>query len=344
VDGKITDEKYQTLAAFNSGRNGMGDDNDLGELKFYSDGSNLYIGITGEVTSNDNICLFMDFSGYSGRGPNTLGGGNSSGFVFNAFAYMGNVRLDLDADFALAFNEGNSSAFEFFSDAIRYQVNNQDYKISDQVGKTNQYGFSGTFDISAIFGGSGKMTLAYDSSFATNSDCGVEMRIPISAFAGVDTSQTLKLYVVLSDIYGHLSNECIPGDPGATNPGDGADLASIAGQDFFTQPVKISGDGSTAIDESLDSGLPLKFALNQNYPNPFNPRTTIEFALPTSAFVTLKVYDLLGREVATLVAEKQSAGIHKFSWDATGIGSGVYFYRLTAENGFVQTRKLVVLK
>jgi len=339
VDGRITDEKYETLATFNSGRNGMGDDNDLGVLKFYSDGHDLYIGITGEVTSNDNICLFMDFSGYSGRGDKTLGGGNSGEFVYNAFAYMGNVRMDLDADFALAFNEGNSTQYEFFADAIRYMDNN----LSDFAGKTNQYGFNGTCDIGSIFGGTGKMTVAYDNAFATDNNRGLEMRIPISSFAGVDTSQTLKLFVVLSGMSGTISNECIPGDPGENNLGDGADFASIAGQDFFTQPVKISGDGSTAIDESNNFNMPLKFALNQNYPNPFNPSTTIEFSLPNSALVTLKVYDLLGREVATLIAEKLNAGSYKYDFNAENLSSGVYLYKIEAGN-YVDIRKMILLQ
>jgi hypothetical protein len=89
---------------------------------------------------------------------------------------------------------------------------------------------------------------------------------------------------------------------------------------------------------------PTCFALHQNYPNPFNPRTMIEFTLPTSSFVTLKVYDLLGKEITTLIAEKQSAGIHKFSWIAENLAGGVYFYRLNTDKGFTQTRKLILLK
>lgn len=102
--------------------------------------------------------------------------------------------------------------------------------------------------------------------------------------------------------------------------------------------------------------IPRAFALSQNYPNPFNPSTTIEFALPRSSFVTLKIYDLLGTEVATLVAEKLPAGKHQRVWEAKGLASGVYLYRLEAAlrqaqgpaissgRGFVQTRKLILLR
>ena len=92
-----------------------------------------------------------------------------------------------------------------------------------------------------------------------------------------------------------------------------------------------------------DENLPGSFSLRQNYPNPFNPSTTIEFALPKSAFVTLKVYNLLGEEVATLVAEQRSAGIHRFNWDASGLASGVYLYRLEV-GAFVQSKKLILMR
>jgi len=241
IDGNINDEKYSTLAKFNSNRNGFGDKNNLGELKYYSDGENLYIGITGEVTGNDNILLFMDFSGVNGRGTNILGGGNSGDFVNCAFAYMGNVKMDFDVDFALGFNEGNSTQYEFFTDAISYGTSNK----AANIGKTNQMGASSSYEIGSAFGGTGFITIAYDSSYSVTKSKGVEVKIPISTFAGVDISQTLRLFAVISSQLGNVSNECIPGDPGSTNPGDGADFSAIAGQDFFTQTVKITAPEAT---------------------------------------------------------------------------------------------------
>jgi photosystem II stability/assembly factor-like uncharacterized protein len=88
---------------------------------------------------------------------------------------------------------------------------------------------------------------------------------------------------------------------------------------------------------------PRRFELLQNYPNPFNPSTTIRYTLPSSQKVTLKLYDLLGREVATLVNDEQQAGVHAVRVDASGLASGVYFYRL-ATPAFAETRKLIVLR
>ncbi len=89
--------------------------------------------------------------------------------------------------------------------------------------------------------------------------------------------------------------------------------------------------------------VPAAPRLIQNYPNPFNPSTTIRFSIPRAGEVSLKIFNLLGEEVATLVSEDMDAGTYKIHWDATGQPSGVYFYRLLT-NDFVQTRKLVLLR
>jgi hypothetical protein len=98
------------------------------------------------------------------------------------------------------------------------------------------------------------------------------------------------------------------------------------------------------ISAQTDSFLfPCKYILNQNYPNPFNPSTQISFSVPKTTDVTLKVYDLLGREITILVNERKSAGTYTVNWNAVGIPTGVYFYRLTAGE-FVETKKMVVIK
>ena len=88
---------------------------------------------------------------------------------------------------------------------------------------------------------------------------------------------------------------------------------------------------------------PKIFALNQNYPNPFNPSTTIAFSIQSKSFVSLKLYDVLGREVATLVSEELQAGTYMRQWNAIDIQSGVYFYRLQA-GSFQSTKKAILLK
>ncbi len=93
----------------------------------------------------------------------------------------------------------------------------------------------------------------------------------------------------------------------------------------------------------VDAGLPKTFALEQNYPNPFNPTTVISYQLPVANQVSLKIFDVLGKEVATLVNQRQEAGAYNYTLNAANLSSGVYFYRLQAGN-FVQTRKMMLVK
>jgi 1,4-alpha-glucan branching enzyme len=102
-------------------------------------------------------------------------------------------------------------------------------------------------------------------------------------------------------------------------------------------------DMVTGIKGSDENKIPTAFALEQNYPNPFNPSTIISYNVPMSSLVTIKVYNILGSEVATLVHDNKVAGTYKVTFDASHLSSGVYFYRLDAGN-FTQTKKLVLLK
>jgi hypothetical protein len=99
----------------------------------------------------------------------------------------------------------------------------------------------------------------------------------------------------------------------------------------------------TSADVKAREVSPSHFCLGQNYPNPFNPTTTIEFAIPRPLHVVLKVYNVLGEEVATLLSDNLGPGPHKIRWDATGLPSGVYFCRLLAAETD-ETRMLMLLK
>ena len=95
--------------------------------------------------------------------------------------------------------------------------------------------------------------------------------------------------------------------------------------------------------EEISSGLPIEFSLEQNYPNPFNPSTTFVFSLPERSLASLKVFDILGKEVALLISEELPAGTYTKWWDASGLPSGTYFYRLQT-GSFSETKKLILLR
>ncbi len=90
-------------------------------------------------------------------------------------------------------------------------------------------------------------------------------------------------------------------------------------------------------------GLPKEFSLSQNYPNPFNPTTKIEFALPQRAQTRIIVYDVLGREIETLLNRELESGYYESNFNAINLHSGVYFYRIQSGN-FIQTKKMILMK
>jgi hypothetical protein len=93
----------------------------------------------------------------------------------------------------------------------------------------------------------------------------------------------------------------------------------------------------------LPDAVPLRFELYNNYPNPFNPATTIDYSIPKTSLVTIKVFDILGREVKTLVNEEKTSGNYSIKFNESGLASGVYFYRLQSGD-FVSTKKMLLLK
>ena len=107
--------------------------------------------------------------------------------------------------------------------------------------------------------------------------------------------------------------------------------------------LRIYRFGTYLASDSHENSTPQSFALHQNYPNPFNPNTEIIYELSKSARVSLKVFDLLGREIATLVNQQETQGTHKIAFNGSTLASGVYLYRLEAE-GFSQTQKMLLLK
>ena len=104
-----------------------------------------------------------------------------------------------------------------------------------------------------------------------------------------------------------------------------------------------SNEASLVMVGVEDQKIPTEYSLSQNYPNPFNPNTVIKFDVPKESFITLKVYDILGREVVQLINEEKKPGKYQVTFNASKLSSGVYFYRLLA-GSFVETKKLILIK
>ena len=184
-------------------------------------------------------------------------------------------------------------------------------------------------------------------------------------YLGTANIETDPLFADTTFYYLLSNSPCIDGgnlDPVYNDPEDPLNpgFARWPAQSLlFNDMGAYGGPGSKTLIDNLvgieeipisSGNLPAGFQLFQNYPNPFNPGTTIEFALTYSGRVTLKVYNVLGQEVAVLASENMLAGKYKYDWDAGGLASGVYYYRLDAHpaassgRGFSQTKKLLLLK
>jgi hypothetical protein len=139
---------------------------------------------------------------------------------------------------------------------------------------------------------------------------------------------------------GNHFNDSINAPPNTAVSQEIADALHYA-SDHIPIYAKFHFDGITQV-ESISS-VPVNPKLFQNYPNPFNPVTTIEYYLPNSSHITLKLFDILGSEVKLLDSGYRGGGVHKLSVTAENLTSGVYYYRLVTE-GFIETQKMIIMK
>ena len=138
--------------------------------------------------------------------------------------------------------------------------------------------------------------------------------------------------------YDYLSGDSI--EVSSTN-----DLVPLSpGEYHIYSTVKLPvPDLSVPTDVKNDNFVVTNYKLEQNYPNPFNPSTTIKYQMPNAGIVTIKIFDILGREIKTIINQFEQSGVHEISYNATGLGSGIYFYHLKVNN-FISTRKMILLK
>lgn len=124
---------------------------------------------------------------------------------------------------------------------------------------------------------------------------------------------------------------------------DFAAAAANSDADFYIDNIAFYTGTGTAVESPKGQKMPEEYSLKQNYPNPFNPSTSIQYSLKENGFVTLRVFDIVGREVSQLVNEYKNAGSYKAQFNAKGLPSGFYFCQLSV-NGHVFTNKMTLLK
>jgi hypothetical protein len=185
-----------------------------------------------------------------------------------------------------------------------------------------------------------------DTLFSVNTAYGLKLNLaaPKGSAPGGDA-----LYFHLSGFSATLLMEDFYNDFNP-NTHKNSDLSTKFNQQYYLKCAKLA-IGSLAQLAEIEgevmavapAATPKDFSLDQNYPNPFNPSTTISFSLPSQSFVTLKIFDAMGRDVATMINEELAAGNYARRWNASGLPSGVYFYRLQA-GSFSETKHIMFVK
>lgn len=286
------------------------------------------------------------------RGSQGSGSGSTRWYLHEGNFSMSNATTQ---------NSNSENAwFVFDSDTVQTIVlSSVDYgggglAIEVASGTTLDFGLS-------ELGGSGLFTLNADATLATANEGGVDSTIQSTGNVTLDEGANYTFNGTTAQVTGTLmpttvNNLTIDNEAGVElsqiTTINGV-LRLVAGVFNNTIPFTLGVNGSISFEggsllipvsvSETPSEIPTEFALLQNYPNPFNPSTTIRYDVPERADVTLKIYDVMGREVAELINDKKDPGAYEIVWDARGFASGVYFYRISAGD-FTSVRKLVLMK
>ena len=220
-----------------------------------------------------------------------------------------NVPPEITADLPMTFN---SNWMQTYTQSLIIEINGVPLPA-----------FESTVDIDVLVDAHGSMTLPGGASFDA---LRIREERTVTLFPPGVTSVS---YTFLAKNGAQVSVSAVDANP----PNSGT---------INVDGVSYNGSMTTTSVEQI-SGLPEDYSLSQNYPNPFNPTTNIEYSIPSESFVELKVYDVLGNEIASLVNEQQQAGVYRADFTADNLPSGMYFARLTA-NEFTEVVKMILLK
>lgn len=213
------------------------------------------------------------------------------------------------------------------------------YKVLEPVNLSTPGDFYLEFKLAEIDENGYRDLWYYHTSldFSDSSEEWIQVNMPLE----VNSNNTLGFALQFGDGDGQLQLENIRGfEMALVYSTNGGNPAPTALGSFLMDRLELIYP-SSVINE--DTKAPNEFALEQNYPNPFNPSTKIYYTIGSNQFVQLKIYDLLGKEIATLVNEYRDAGSYNINFDASNLTSGIYLYKLQAGD-FVQTKKMLLMK
>jgi hypothetical protein len=258
-------------------------------------------------------------------------------------------------------------SFQLFSQSyLNILLSNDNYKNS-QISELKKITFSSSGDVIYFHLADGSTAAENTANVKRftfgNSPLGEPLPVELSTFTAVQIgSKVLLKWTTETEInnFGFdvercaLSAECqawekigfVNGNGNSNSPKEYSFTDNPAtGNKYYYRLKQIDSDGQTEYSNviSIDLNIPNQYALYQNYPNPFNPTTSITYNLPADGPVSLKVFDVLGSEVATLVNDNQKSGVHTIPFNGKGLSSGIYICKITADN-FNSSIKMILMK
>lgn len=331
-----------------------------GGLILGTSGSKLVDVVRNEFGGQNNDFTSNDF--YDISTPGTVA--HQEGFTrFSDANVFGPEKIGINV-------EMHSYAFSSPGDT-RYIILHYDLKNPGATAISNLYAGIfldwdiGVYEVNvSAFDATRSLGYAFDNSRSERSYLGIRALDSAASYrtlindGGIDLSRFAKWFWISGGIFGNPSSpsdihHVIASGPYVLGPGGTQKVAFalVAAESSLTQ-LQEAADAAKAkwlqilnpvSVEETGPAIPLTFGLEQNFPNPFNPSTTIGFRVAREEFVRITVFDMLGRQVATLVDEMKTPGLYRVRWDARSLSSGIYHYRLRAGT-FVETRKLVLLR
>jgi hypothetical protein len=241
-------------------------------------------------------------------------------------------RLFFDGTVSIVNPDSIGKNFDFFTITKKFTVWQYQYQWLERVCSIRSLGFSQSDSVRIENIGDGGLKLSLFGSDARTYDLDIEL----AAYVG--SKYFNHASVVLEGNSSHIIQ------PVWASLGDSVLKILIDnGNDGTIDDSLMIDHQVTGVKEQLVREIRTELELHQNYPNPFNPATTIEYVIPTASFVILRVFDVLGREVTTLVNGQKQPGVYTAVWEGTDIPSGLYFYKLTA-GSFTSVKKMILLK
>ncbi len=312
---------------------------------------NIFVG-TSTAASFTNLLFRSTDNGVSWQGAGLLGGQDGGEIEALYTDYQDRVYASV-----VTFNPDVSTVYRSPDAGNTWEELNSGLPVSEVVysltGNQQDIIFAGTGS-SGVYKGSDITPINLESFTAMNNGNDIILKWRTATETNNSGFEVQRLLLNIDSLYREddepgedwMNIDFVKGNGTISKPQDYLfQDKNLRGESYRYRLKQINFDGSFEYSKTITVKVdaPLEFVLYQNYPNPFNPTTTLRYSIPKQSFVSLKVYDILGKEIQTLVNEEKPAGVYELNWKAANLPSGIYIYKLKTGN-FISLKKMVLLK